>query len=364
MGFGFDLSDLPMMDDNRTVIFTAENPNGEPGKGGSAEEGPAKYRGAHLGVGWKYSPFRPVAAGEKITLVDVDGPGSVRSIWFADCMSRQVILRIWWDGQEHPSVECPLMEFFAYSWRKKVPDVYAGPFFQVSSLPVAVNPNRGFNCFWPMPFRKHCRIEVENRSKEEYLCFYRVSCSMGPVAENAGYFHAQFRRSNPVEKGKHHVILDGVSGKGRYVGTALFVQPSDQPGWWGEGEMKMWVDEDGEFPSLCGTGTEDYFGGAYDWQVEKDQFTYSTPFMGMHQLIHGKETDSWSKRYSMYRWHITDPVSFRKSIRVELQNLGWEIFLEKYALRSDDMASVAYWYQTLPSAPFPELPSNEELCFD
>ena len=336
------LDALPLLDGTVTRVFTAENPQGLPGVGGSATEGPAKFRGAHLGVGWKWSPFVPVAPGQTVHILDVDGPGTVRSMWFAGGIPRKLILRIWWDGEEKPSVECPLPEFFAYSWQEHTDDCYSGPFSQLNSLPVVVNPNRGFNCFWSMPFGKHCRVELENRSDMEYLCFYRISCAMGPVAENAGRFHACFRQTNPVETGKTHVVLDGVHGAGRYVGTAYFIQPSTQPNWWGEGEVKIWVDEDGEFPTICGTGTEDYFGGAYDWREGDKQLTYSTPFMGMHQMLPGAPGEA---KFSLYRWHIPDPICFRKSLRIEMQDLGWEVPLERYLQRNDDIATVAYWYQ-------------------
>lgn len=356
----FDLNSLSRLRRTVTSVFTAENPEGKPGCGGSAEDGYSKSRGEHLGVGWKYAPCVQISPGRRQVLMDIDGPGTVKSMWFADGASRQILLRVYYDGQSVPSVVCPLTEFFAYSWRRNVSNYYEGPFFQLSSLPVAVNPNRGYNCFWPMPFRKHCRIEIENRSDADYACFYRISCAMGDIPDDAAYFHAQFRRLKRVPAGQAYCILDGVQGKGHYVGTAMFVEPSDQPYWWGEGEVKIWVDENGPFPTICGTGTEDYFGGAFDWTVEGCQKTYSTAFMGMHQLI----ADDARRRYSMYRWHIADPICFQSSIRVEIQDLGWEIEWQRYLQRSDDFASVAYWYQTLPTAPFPAVPENEAWRFE
>lgn len=364
--FHYGLGNLPLLTNAKTRSISAENPTGDPGRGGMAiDEGAAADRMAHLGQGWKASPWFDVAPGECLTIVDVAGPGIIQSMWFAGGAARQIIMRIYWDDQTIPSVECPLMEFFAYSWHKMTPNYNKGPFFQLSSLPVAVNPNRGFNCFWPMPFRKHCRIEVENRSHEIYRCFYQVNYSLEEVSDDAGYFHAYFRLTNPVVAGENYTIIDNIKGKGQYVGTALFVGLNGNCNWWGEGEIKFYIDDDSEFPTICGTGTEDYFGGAYDWDVEGEYRTYTTPFMGVHQIIQPDGLYECQQRFSMYRWHIMDPIRFESRLRVTIQDLGLNFngSSVKYLPRRDDMASVAYWYQTLPTESFGAFPGDDKIMF-
>jgi hypothetical protein len=355
--------DLSLLSDAKTRSLCPENIHGEPGKGGMATEGSAAHRAAHLGRGWKINPFTVIEPGAVATIADVDGPGVIQSMWFANAAARQLILRMYWDGQEHPSVECPLMEFFAYSWHKTDANNLKGPFFQINSLPVAVNPNRGFNCFWPMPFFKHCRMTLENRTSRPFNCYYQINYSLTELPENASCFHAYFRRTNPVPYKEDYVIIDGIKGKGHYMGTALFVGLNGSGNWWGEGEVKFYIDDDGEFPTICGTGTEDYFGGAYDWVVDDKYVLYSGPFMGMHQLVQPDSLFQCQQRFSMYRWHIPDPVRFGKKLRVTIQDLGWAEPREKYLSRRDDFASVAYWYQALPGNPFGTFPGDDEIMF-
>lgn len=369
--FSYGFGTLPLITDAKTRSISAENPTGEPGRGGMATDGGASAdRMAHLGQGWKASPWYDVLPGERRVIVDIDGPGVIQSMWFAGGAARQILLRIYWDNQETPSVECPLMEFFAYSWHKMSHNYKKGPFFQLSSIPVAVNPNRGFNCFWPMPFREHCRVEVENRTEQTYRCFHQINYSLEAVADNAAYFHAYFRLANPVVAGEDYVIIDNVKGRGQYVGTALFVGLNGMCNWWGEGEIKFFIDDDDSFPTICGTGTEDYFGGAYDWDVEGEYHTYSSPYMGVHQIVRPDGLYESQQRFSMYRWHIMDPVRFERNLKVTIQDLGLSFTMYDdgyksvtYVPRRDDMASVAYWYQTLPASPYGEFPSDSEIMF-
>jgi hypothetical protein len=272
-------------------------------------------------------------------------------MWFTGRkISRDIILRIYWDEQAQPSVEVPLGDFFTQGW---------GEFAQVASLPVAVNPNNGLNCFWEMPFRTRARLTIENRGAESFVCFYQINYVLTDVADDAAYFHAQFRRTNPVPFGSVYTLIDGVRGGGQYVGTYLAVGVTNN-GWWGEGEIKFFLDDDAEFPTICGTGTEDYFGGAYDWDVDGRYVTYTTPFLGMHQVLEPDGLYRSQMRFGMYRWHIADPIRFGKQLRVTLQALGWRSG-GRYLPLQCDMASVAYWYQTLPTAPFPELPDRDYL---
>ena len=359
-GLGLNLGNLPLLSDAETRSITAENPTGEKGKGAMATEGLYTRIGNELGQGWKISPAIMIPAGETAVLADVGGPGAVQSMWFAGYISRDFVLRIHWDAQERPCVECPLPDFFAAGWSKNEDAYKSGEFAQLSSIPVAVNPNRGFNCFWEMPFRKRCRITMENRNAKERFCFYQINYTLTEVPDNAAYFHAQFRRTNPLPYKQEYTIADGIEGKGHYVGTSLFVGLNGANRWWGEGEIKFYIDGDGDFPTICGTGTEDYFGGAFDWEVEGRYVTYSTPYMGMYQVIQPDGLYKSQQRFSMYRWHIMDPIRFKKDLRITLQDLGWTSD-RKIFPRQDDIASVAYWYQTLPTAPFPGLPDREQL---
>jgi hypothetical protein len=345
------LSNLTRLSSARTRSISPENPTGQPGQGGRATDGLGAHAARDLGVGWKVSPAVRIEPGQTFELARLDGPGIIQHLWFTGKpLSRDLILRLYWDHQVQPSVEVPLGDFFGAGW---------GPFAQLSSLPVAVNPNNGLNCFWPMPFQRHARLTLENRGSEPFVCFYQVTYAETLVAKDAAYFHAQFRRTNPLPYQTDYSVLDGVLGQGQYVGTYLAVGVTNN-GWWGEGEIKMFLDDDGDFPTICGTGTEDYFGGAYDWDVEGAYTPYTTPFLGLHQVLRPDGLYRSQTRFGMYRWHIPDPIHFERRIRVTLQALGWRKD-GRYLPLQCDLASVGYWYQALPTAPFPELPNRDYL---
>ncbi len=317
-------------------------------------------RRANSGRGGNAARASPYPAGETFTLAEIDGPGALQSMWFGGNMRRDLILRIYWDGQAQPSVECPLPDFFGMPWLYPGEEGSRGPLVTLNSLPVVVNPNRGLNCFWEMPFRRHCRMTLENRHPHDALCsFYQINYTLTEVPEDAAYFHAQFRRVNPLPYGEVYTILDGVRGPGQYVGTAMGWGINNN-GWWGEGEIKFYLDGDGEFPTICGTGTEDYFGGSYDWEVDGQYVTYTTPFLGMHQVRRPDGCYQSQHRHAMYRWHVMDPVRFRHDCRVTIQALGWRSE-GRYFPGQHDICSTAYWYQLLPTAPFPALPERNEL---
>jgi len=355
-GLGMSLGNLPRLSNAMTRSISAENPKGEKGKGGMATEGLGAQAARDLGQGWKVRPCVPVKPGETTTLADIEGPGAIQHMWLSGsiaCMgplARFYIFRIYWDDQEQPAVEVPAADFFACPW---------GQYAQVNSVAVTVNPHRGYNCFWEMPFRKRCRMTLENRHHEEMVLFYQVDYTLTDVPEDAAYFHAQFRRTNPLPAKQPYTIVDGIRGKGHYVGTAL-AWGVNSNGWWGEGEIKFYMDGDTDFPTLCGTGTEDYFGGAYDWDVDGKYVTYTGPFMGMHQVIQPDGLYGSQQRFAMYRWHVMDPVRFEKDLRVTIQALGF-FHDGRYHARQDDIASVAYWYQALPTAPFPPLGDKDHL---
>jgi len=349
IGLNLGLGSLPLISNACTRSLSAENPTGE--KGGAAKWSPDPNNpdlphsgfAVDLGKGWKVRPFLRVPKGAVVTLADIDGPGIIQHMWMAtDAPSyRQCILRFYWDGEATPSVETPLSDFFAMGH-----DIYA----KLSSLVVTVNPTKGMNCYWPMPFRKHCLITFENDGvKDINVLAYQITYAETELPDNVGYFHAQWRRSTTKRSKPEHVILDGVKGQGHYVGTFLaWTQLSD--GWWGEGEIKFFIDGDTEYPTICGTGTEDYFGGAWGFGD-----TYCTPFQGYH--LWRKEPGHIPK-HSLYRWHILDPIRFQRDLRVTIQALGWWPS-GKFQPLADDVASVAYWYQSEPHAPFPKLPSRD-----
>jgi len=351
-GLGMGLGGLWRLSDAESRSISAENPTGEKGRGAAAEPGgPSR----ELGKGWKCRPSVRIEPGETFTMGDVDGPGAVQSIWltgtFLRHRRRNFILRFYWDGQESPSIECPVGDFFASGWNVDA---------RVNSLPVAVNPRNGMNCFWEMPFRTHCRITVENRDPEAAVLYYQVNYTLTDVPDDAAYFHAQFRRTPVVPCAEPYTIADGIRGRGHYVGTVLHVGLNGADRWWGEGEIKFYIDGDDDLPTICGTGTEDYFGGSYDWDMDGKYVTYSTPFVGMHQVIQPDGLYVSQQRFAMYRWHVMDPIRFRQDLRVTIQDLGWRSE-GRFLARQDDFASVAYWYQTLPAAPLPPLGSKDEL---
>jgi hypothetical protein len=352
-GLGMHMGNLARLSDAQTRSISPENFTGEKGRGGMATEGTGSHAARDLGQGWKLSPSVRIHAGETFELASIDGPGAIQQIWMTPTGNwRYSILRFYWDGQEQPSVECPVGDFFASGW---------GRFAPLSSLAVCVNPGSAFNCYWEMPFRRHCRITMTNIADEDMILYYQINYTLTDVPKDCAYFHAQFRRANPLPYKQDYTILDHVQGQGHYVGIymAWGVQNS---GWWGEGEIKFFMDGDEEFPTICGTGTEDYFCGSYNFENKetKQYQEFTTPYAGLHQVLRPDGVYQSQTRFGMYRWHITDPIRFQHDLRVTIQALGWRSG-GRYLPLQDDIASVAYWYQTLPTAPFPALPDRDYL---
>ncbi|MDQ1396384.1 MAG: hypothetical protein QOG64_1643 [Acidimicrobiaceae bacterium] len=334
------LGGLARTTDALSRSISPENPTGEPG-GGARWEPREGSPAARLGAGWKVRPYVNLRAGETRALAEIEGPGTITHIWCTvdQRAYRDTVLRMYWDGESSPSVECPLGDFFAVGHATR---------YNVVSMPVSVNPSGGFNCYWPMPFRTSCRITIENQAPEPIGgFFYQVDYELGPVPDDSVSFHAQWRRATTARDHPEHVILEGVQGRGHYVGTFLaWVQLSE--GWWGEGEVKFFLDGDEDHPTICGTGTEDYFGGAWCFGD-----TFSGPFLGYPYTDTAGVT-----RHSLYRWHIPDPIRFRERLRVTVQALGWWPDGTFQPL-ADDIASTAYWYQSEPHSPFPPLPERQ-----
>ncbi len=343
------LGSLPLLSDAETRSISAENPTGA--KAGGAKAVPdAQNAGSMLGQGWKIRPCITLEPETTTTLADIEGPGIIQHIWITvdPRAYRDTILRFFWDDEETPSIEVPLGDFFCNGHALR---------YNVNSLPMAVNPSGGFNSYWPMPFRTHARITIESQHKDAIGgFFYQITYALTAVPDNAAYFHAQWRHSLTTRAYPEHVILDGVQGQGHYVGTFLaWTQLSN--GWWGEGEIKFYMDGDAadggaEFPTICGTGTEDYFCGAWGFNGE----TYSTPFLGYP--LYRKEPGE-VPRHGLYRWHVFDPIRFKRDLKVTIQALGWWPN-GKYEPLTDDIASVAYWYQAEPHAPYPPFPPVHE----
>ena len=352
-GLGMSMGTLARLSRAQARSISPENFSGEKGKGGMATEGTGARAARDLGLGWKISPSVAIEPGETFELANVEGSGAIQQMWMTPTGHwRFSILRIYWDDQAQPAVECPLGDFFACGWNK-----YA----QLSSLAVCVNPGSAFNCYWEMPFRKRCRMTLTNLADESMVLYYQINYTLTDVPEDLGYFHAQFRRVNPLPYKEVYTILDGVQGQGHYVGTYL-AWGSNNSGWWGEGEVKFYLDDDGAFPTICGTGTEDYFCGSYGFEhPETLQYqAYTTPYAGLHQVIRPDGAFQSQTRFGMYRWHIVDPIRFQRNLRVTVQALGWRSG-GRYLPLQDDLASVAYWYQTLPAGPFPALPDRDYL---
>jgi hypothetical protein len=352
-GLTVDMSNLFRLSRARTRSISPENFTGAKGQGGMATEGTGQEAARDLGQKWKVSPSVKIEAGKTFTLAEIAGPGAIQHIWMTPTGTwRFSILRFYWDGETSPSVEVPVGDFFASG---------AGRYAQVSSLAVAVNPGSAFNSYWPMPFRKSARVTLENVDRETMTLYYQVTYALADVPADAGYFHAQFRRSNPLPFKQDHVILDGVRGQGHYVGTHM-VWGVHNTGWWGEGEIKFFMDGDAEFPTIAGTGTEDYFGGSYNFEnrLTKQYQEFTTPYSGLSLVVRPDGVYQSQQRFSLYRWHVTDPIRFERDLRVTIQALGWRSG-GRYLPLQDDISSVAYWYQREPHGAFPALPGKDEL---
>jgi hypothetical protein len=352
-GLGLHLGNLARLSNAVTRSISPENFGGAKGQAGMATEGTGARCARELGQGWKISPSVRIAAGQTFELANIEGSGAIQQIWMTPTGNwRFSILRIYWDDQETPSVECPVGDFFACGW---------GSYAPLSSLAVCINPGSAFNCYWEMPFRRRCRMTLTNIAPEDMTLYYQINYTLTEVRADAAYFHAQFRRVNPLPYQEIYTLLDGVQGPGHYVGTYMAWGVNNN-GWWGEGEIKFFMDGDDEFPTICGTGTEDYFCGSYDFEnkVTHQYETFTTPYAGLSQVILPDVLYRSQMRFGMYRWHIMDPIRFQNDLRVTIQALGWRAD-RRYLPLQDDIASVAYWYQALPTTPFPALPCKDKL---
>jgi hypothetical protein len=358
-GLDMNLGNLYRLSDAKTRSISPENITGEKGKGGMADPADkdkkntanASNAARDLGQGWKVNPYIIIKPGEVFTMAEITGPGAIQHIWMTPTGKwRFSILRIYWDDETEPSVECPVGDFFGMGWNTYSPLV---------SAPVCVNPGSAFNSYWNMPFRKKCRITMENINDADAMTlYYQVDYTLTEVPADAGYFHAQFRRANTNES-SDYTIIDGIKGKGQYVGVYLAWGVNNN-GWWGEGEIKFFMDGDTQFPTICGTGTEDYFCGSYNFDREGKYTEFCTPYSGLPQVIRPDGTYQSQQRFGLYRWHIMDPVRFETDLKVTIQDLGWG-HGGRYLKQKSDIASTTFWYQSEPHAKFPKLPEWQKL---
>lgn len=350
------LRQLPFEKVRLTRQISAENPTGE--KGGACHFD-IKHPENTLdrGKGWKVHPFLSLEPGETKVLADIQGPGCINEFFITTDHRwlSELILRMYWDGEETPSVEVPLGMFFANGFDD---DRHA-----VHSEPVIVLPRNAFNCYWQMPFGKSAKITLTHEGTERIGCIaYRMLYQLYELPEEAMYFHAQYRRKMTTVEQPVYTILDGVRGRGCYVGTYL-AWNSLNSSWWGEGEVKFYMDGDSDYPSMADNGTEDYFGGSFGFSPFNSDLagnaeqTFSTAYLGMP--LAKLDNAMGGRRYSLYRWHIHDSIGFFSDLRVTVDTLGW---WRKEGLRplSEEISSVAYWYQQEGHAAFPKLPKVEE----
>lgn len=333
------------MKNRKSFGFSAENPTGAKG-GGTRGKDCEKLRA-----------FIEIQPGETVTLCDTDGPGMITHMWFTGYIGHSFILRAYWDNLEQPSVEAPISAFFGCAYDENFAD-RDGNYPVLNSAMVLVAPGRGYNCYWEMPFQKHCTITMDHRSDKPQTLADMSAGWHGDLPEGSCYFHAAYRQEHPVQKGRSYTVIDGIKGRGFFAGMSLATGMNGHNICWVEGEAKMYIDGD-RYPTMNYTGTEDYFCGAYAFGNDVYQHRYQTfsgHYVGMYAILGDTgEMYNHQKRFLLYRWHVKDPVYFEQDFRMVMDNLGWT------GPRYDDYTSCAYWYLTKP-APTPlELPADREL---
>lgn len=320
---------------SRSISF--ENPTGAPGEGGKAAH-------PRLGVGRKGAPNRCIKPGETVQLCDIEGPGVIRHIWMtADGRSerfRKLVIRGYWEGQEHPSIECPVGDFFGFAHSK-----VTGYQSAVHSL----GPKAGMNIWLPMPFNRRARFTFTNENDFEVWMYYQIDYTLqSALPDDAGRLHVCFRRENPTTLKEDFVLLPKRNQKGRFIGSLMGIR-TEHPHWWGEGEMKAYLDGDTDFPTICGTGAEDYVG--LSWGIQEATFLYNGCSLN--------QKDANGHTFvTMYRWHLPDPIVWRKEARITIQQMA--AYDRAIHETQDDWSCATFWYEPVPSEPLPAMPSAEE----
>lgn len=281
----------------------------------------------------------PIQPGETRTMAEISGAGAITHIWVTIASDdphhlRNMVLRMYWDGETTPSVETPIGDFFGLGHAR---------YYQYSSLPIQIGTDRGLNCFWQMPFSKGARVTITNDGPVACgaLYYYVDYRQYKRLPKDQLRFHAQYRQAFPCEKGKNYTFLEA-QGRGQYVGVSLSIHLRAD-GWWGEGDDMFYIDG-AEKPQLQGTGSEDYFCGAWCYGAAFSNLYLGCPLRGEHKT---------NALWNVYRYHVEDPISFSKSLKATIEH-GHDND------RNDDFSSVAFWYQTEPHAPFPVLPPAAE----
>lgn len=297
------------------------------------------------------SDARPIPAGKTLVLANLTGPGRITHIWFTlsphiNLYGKKFVLKIFWDGEQNPSVEAPLNDFFCEGH---------GIDMNVQSFPFSVSSvGRGRNCYFPMPFRKSARIEITNESDEplRWIWWNIDWQKLNSLSKNVYYFHSKYRQEFPCKSGGGDYLILKAEGEGHYVGCNLSVRTL-KPLWWGEGDDKFYIDGETE-PSMQGTGAEDYFCQAFGIREYAGLF-YGCPF---------NESPAVYPRVTLYRFHIPDPVPFSKSLMVTIEHMGGKYIPKKgYEERADDYSSVAYWYQKEPHIEFTTMPPLKDRLY-
>jgi hypothetical protein len=306
-----------------------------------------------------------IKPGETLVMADIPGPAVIQHIWLTFNEARpnwlekggsanpaEVVLRMYWDEATEPAVESPLGDFFAAGF---------GLRNEIRSLPVAVEGGDGYNCYWPMPFQKRAKVTVTNESEKNARSFYYHIdyLKVDDLPDDTAYFCAQYRQEFPEQAGRDYLILDA-EGRGHYVGTVMSAR-SRSPLWFGEGDVRVYVDGNAK-PSIQGTGTEDYFLMA--WGLEPCLY----PYFGCTYMSAG--ADDLGVQYTLYRWHVPDPIRFAKSLRFTIEHTGWISAdetatgkIDGHVEREDDMATVAFWYQVGQPKRFTTLPPLKDRIF-
>jgi len=318
---------------SRSICF--ENPTGAPGQGGKAA--------SNLGAGRKGAPSITLNAGKDVELCDIEGPGTIRHIWMTTSNNpvnlRSLVIRAWWDGQKHPSIECPIGDFMGFAHGRVLPY-----FSAVHSL----GKNAGMNIWLPMPFAKRAKITLTNEGKENVPLFYQIDYTVKdahPV--DVGRLHVLFQRENPTKERQDFELLPQRTGKGRYVGALIGIRNLHTGQWWGEGEIKVYMDGDKKLPTIVGTGNEDYVGLSYG--IQQTPYLYNGCNLNENNFV------------SMYRWHLPDPIYWQKEARITIQQIAWKNGL---AETQDDWSTATFWYEPVPSAALPAMPEVEARTAD
>lgn len=318
---------------SRSICF--ENPTGAPGQGGKAA--------SKLGAGRKGKPAITLKAGQTVELCDIKGPGTIRHIWMTTSNNptnlRSLVFRAKWDGQKHPSIECPIGDFMGFAHGKVMP---------YHSAVHSPGKNAGMNIWLPMPFVKRALITMTNEGQKDVPLFYQIDYTIGDNhPDDVGRLHTLFRRENPTTMKKDFVMLPQRKNKGRFMGAIIGIRNMHPGQWWGEGEIKIYMDGDKDFPTICGTGSEDYVCLSYGMQ--------QTPYLYNGCSFNQKDF------VSMYRWHLPDPISWQKECRIEIQQIAWKNGL---AETEDDWSSATFWYEPTPSELLPKMPDVKARTAD